>query len=92
MFKFTPIDMTDLVAILALGIGFILSILYNMNELAMSIATGFFGYIGGVVNGNAKAQEKMKTTEDNSSPTPPPTVQPPTEKNIEQKPTRKYDQ
>ena len=91
MFKFTPIDMTDLIAILALGIGFILSILYNMNELAMSIATGFFGYIGGVVNGNAKAQEKMKTTEDNSSPAPP-TVQPPIEKNIEQKSTRKYDQ
>jgi hypothetical protein len=54
MFKFNQIDLTDLIAIIALSAGFVLSIIYGMNELSMSIATGFFGYIGGVYTGSQK--------------------------------------
>jgi hypothetical protein len=32
MFKFNQIDLTDLIAIIALSAGFVLSIIYGMNE------------------------------------------------------------
>lgn len=60
--KFNTVDLTDLVAISALSIGFILSIAFNMNELAMSIATGFFGYVGGVASGTSKSNDKRAST------------------------------
>ena len=58
MFKFVPIDITDLIAITALSIGFVMSIWNNMLELAMSLATGFFGYIGGYTSGTSKTVER----------------------------------
>jgi hypothetical protein len=57
-FKFIPIDLTDMIAILALSIGFIMSINAGMNELSMSLATGFFGYVGGYTSGTSKSTEK----------------------------------
>ena len=59
--EFNPIDITDTLVIISLGVGFILSIVFNMNELAMSIASGFFGYVGGVANSDKrKALEEKK--------------------------------
>jgi len=59
-FKFVPIDLTDLIAIGALSIGFVMSIHAGMNELSMSMATGFFGYIGGYTSGTSKSTEKKQ--------------------------------
>ena len=59
-FKFVPIDLTDLIAITALSIGFVMSINAGMNELSMSLATGFFGYIGGYTSGSSKSTEKKQ--------------------------------
>lgn len=66
MFKFHPVDLTDLIAITALSIGFILAILGTMNELSMSPATGFFGYIGGVATGTSKTTKQLKNNETNT--------------------------
>ncbi len=41
------INIVDCMVILTLGIALILAIFYNLNELAMSIASGLLGYIGG---------------------------------------------
>ena len=56
MIKFNTIDITDTLAVLCLGIGFIISVNSGMDKLAASIATGFFGYIGGVASANNKQQ------------------------------------
>jgi flagellar biosynthesis component FlhA len=61
--EFNPVDITDTLVILSLGIGFILSIIFNMNELAMSIASGFFGYVGGVANSDKKKALEEKKQE-----------------------------
>lgn len=37
----------EMVAVLILGVALVLAILYGYNELAMSIASGLVGYIGG---------------------------------------------
>ena len=41
------INIVDCMVILTLGIALILAIFFNHNELAMSIASGLLGYIGG---------------------------------------------
>jgi hypothetical protein len=56
--KVLPVDITDLIAITALSIGFVMSIWNNMMELSMSLATGFFGYIGGYTSGSNKTIER----------------------------------
>ncbi len=43
--------------ILTLGIALILAIFINLNELAMSIASGLLGYIGGNVKSAANKKE-----------------------------------
>lgn len=65
MFQFNKIDVTDTIAIIALSIALIMAIVYGMNELSMSLATGFFGYIGGVATTSTKKErekdEKINT-------------------------------
>jgi hypothetical protein len=60
-FKVLPVDLTDLIAISALSIGFVMSINHGMMELSMSLATGFFGYIGGYTSGSNKTIERKHT-------------------------------
>lgn len=43
---FAKLDIIDLVVIAVLGGALIMAIMYKMNELAMSIASGMIGYIG----------------------------------------------
>lgn len=45
------INVSDLLTVAGLLGALILSIFYGMNELAMSIASGLLGYIGGNVKG-----------------------------------------
>lgn len=46
---FEKINIADCIVILALAVALILAIFYSLNELAMSIASGLLGYIGGSV-------------------------------------------
>jgi len=46
------INIVDCMVILTLGIALILAIFYSLNELAMSIASGLLGYIGGTIKGS----------------------------------------
>ncbi|CDF04429.1 hypothetical protein [Megasphaera elsdenii] len=41
------INIVDLSVIIVLGAALILAIFFSLNELAMSIASGLLGYIGG---------------------------------------------
>lgn len=41
------INIADLMVITGLVISLVMAILFNLNELAMSIASGLLGYIGG---------------------------------------------
>ena len=61
MFKFNTIDLGDLIVIISLCISMILAIIFQMNELSMSIASGLLGYIGGVTSNTSK-KEDTKTT------------------------------
>ena len=59
------IDITDLIVVVALSVGFIYSIYMKMMELAMSIGSGLLGYIGGVSKreeGNAVRKKETTTT------------------------------
>ena len=44
---FEKINISDCLVILALAAALIMAIFFNHNELAMSIASGLLGYIGG---------------------------------------------
>ena len=46
---FEKINIADCMVIIGLIIALVLAIFYGLNELAMSIASGLFGYIGGSV-------------------------------------------
>lgn len=50
------INVTEIAAVVGLVAALIISILYDMNELAMSIGSGLIGYIGG----NARAAVTKK--------------------------------
>lgn len=53
------INISDCLVIIGLVAALILAIFYSMNELAMSIASGLLGYIGGTVKSAAsKGEEK----------------------------------
>lgn len=41
------VNVADLVVITGLVTGLVMAILFSLNELAMSIASGLLGYIGG---------------------------------------------
>ena len=56
---FDKINVPDCLVIIGLVAALILAICYSMNELAMSIASGLLGYIGGTVKSAAsKGEEK----------------------------------
>ena len=54
------INIPDCLVILGLITALIMAIFYNLNELAMSIASGLLGYIGGTVKPavHQKGEEK----------------------------------
>lgn len=45
--QFNKIDISYLIVVIGLVVSLIISILYGLNELSMSIASGLLGYIGG---------------------------------------------
>lgn len=54
------INIADCMVILALAAALILAIFYGLNELAMSIASGLLGYIGGSVKSAAASKREDK--------------------------------
>lgn len=59
---FEKINIADCLVIITLATALILAIFYAMNELAMSIASGLLGYIGGSVKSaavNKKESDKL---------------------------------
>ena len=50
---FEKINIADVLVIIGLVTALVLAIFYAMNELAMSIASGLLGYIGGSVKSAA---------------------------------------
>lgn len=50
---FEKINIADVIVIIGLVAALMLAIFYTMNELAMSIASGLLGYIGGSVKSAA---------------------------------------
>ena len=57
---FEKINIADCLVIITLAAALILAIFYSMNELAMSIASGLLGYIGGSVKSAASKKEEDK--------------------------------
>ena len=57
---FEKINIPDCIVIIGLVTALILAIFYTLNELAMSIASGLLGYIGGTVKSavHQKGEEK----------------------------------
>ena len=58
---FEKVNIPDCIVIIGLVTGLILAIFYTLNELAMSIASGLLGYIGGTVKSavHQKGEEKQ---------------------------------
>ena len=58
---FEKVNIPDCIVIIGLVMALILSIFYALNELAMSIASGLLGYIGGTVKTavHQKGEEKQ---------------------------------
>ena len=55
--QFEKVSLTDIIVVVALSLALLLAIFYGEKELAMSIASGLLGYIGGSVkNGIAKKE------------------------------------
>lgn len=50
---FEKINISDVIVIIGLVTALVLAIFFGMNELAMSIASGLLGYIGGSVKSAA---------------------------------------
>ena len=57
---FDKINVVDLAVIIGLVAALILAIFYNQNELAMSIASGLLGDIGGNIKTAATKKENEK--------------------------------
>lgn len=60
MSLFEKVNIPDCLVIIGLVTALIMAIFYNLNELAMSIASGLLGYIGGTVKSavHQKGEEK----------------------------------
>lgn len=58
---FEKVNIPDCIVIIGLVMAPILAIFYTLNELAMSIASGLLGYIGGTVKSavHQKGEEKQ---------------------------------
>lgn len=54
------INLVDLTVIIGLVVALVLAIFYDQNELAMSIASGLLGYIGGNIKTAATKKEDQK--------------------------------
>lgn len=54
------INIVDLTVIIGLVVALILAIFYEQNELAMSIASGLLGYIGGNIKTATTKKEGQK--------------------------------
>nr|DAZ37449.1 MAG TPA: hypothetical protein [Caudoviricetes sp.] len=54
------INVPDVLTVAGLLVALIMSIFYGMNELAMSIASGLLGYIGGNIKTAATKKEDQK--------------------------------
>ena len=54
------INIVDLTVIIGLVVALVLAIFYDQNELAMSIASGLLGYIGGNIKTAATKKEDQK--------------------------------
>ncbi|WP_301860449.1 hypothetical protein [uncultured Megasphaera sp.] len=57
---FEKINIADVLVIIGLVIALMLAIFYAMNELAMSIASGLLGYIGGNVKSSVTKGDESK--------------------------------
>lgn len=57
---FEKINLSDVLVIITLAAALILAIFYGLNELAMSIASGLLGYIGGSVKAATSKKEEEK--------------------------------
>jgi len=57
---FEKVNIPDCLVIIGLVVALIMTIFYGLNELAMSIASGLLGYIGGTVKSatQTKGEEK----------------------------------
>lgn len=62
MIQFEKVVLTDLIVIVSLSFGFMASVFYQEKELAGSLASGLFGYVGGrsVAKNNAAQKEGEK--------------------------------
>ncbi len=58
---FEKVNIPDCIVVIGLVMALILAIFYTLNELAMSIASGLLGYIGGTVKTavHQKGEEKQ---------------------------------
>lgn len=58
---FEKVNIPDCIVVIGLVMALILAIFYVLNELAMSIASGLLGYIGGTVKTavHQKGEEKQ---------------------------------
>ena len=63
MSLFEKVNIPDCIVIIGLVTALILAIFYALNELAMSIASGLLGYIGGTVKSavHQKGEEKHES-------------------------------
>lgn len=59
--QFDKLNLIDAMVIIGLVTALLMAIFYSLNELAMSIASGLLGYIGGTVKSAAhqKGEEKQ---------------------------------
>ncbi len=60
MFQFDKINIEYLVAVLMLGAALLLGIVYGEKELAINIASGLIGYIGGTIRNAVTRKEGNK--------------------------------
>lgn len=57
---FEKVNIADCLVIIGLVTALILAIFYALNELAMSIASGLLGYIGGTVKSTTTRKDDLK--------------------------------
>lgn len=57
------VNIVDLAVIIGLVVALILAIFYEQNELAMSIASGLLGYIGGNIKTSATTKKGDNSNE-----------------------------
>jgi mannose/fructose/N-acetylgalactosamine-specific phosphotransferase system component IIC len=56
MFKFEETRLDDLVAIVFLGLGFVLAVFKGYNEIALAVSGALGGYMGAVINNSKEGK------------------------------------